>query len=402
MNILYCDCFSGISGDMFLSAMLDAGLPEQTLSSELKKLGLPEFRGINVQKVKKGALAATLMEFDLSETDNEHEHAQHGDHHHTRHLSEILEMIRVSALSAAVKETASTIFRLLGAAEARVHGIDIEEVHFHEVGAADSILDIVGAAVALEHFKIDQVFSSSLPIGSGTVRTQHGILPLPAPATLELLKQSAAKITASPATVELVTPTGAAILSALAKFEQPEMQLVRTGIGAGKRDLPWPNVLRLMFGEALTADEPFVEIETNIDDMNPQFYAPVMQHLFAAGALDVYFTPIQMKKNRPAVKLSVIAKKSDEEALSRLLMIETSTLGVRTTALGRHMGNRGIRKIMTPYGEVSIKVKILEGKVIQAHPEYEECAAIAENLHLPVARIYTEVEALALGLIDKE
>ena len=398
MSILYCDCFSGISGDMFLAAMLDAGLPGQTLSSELDKLRLPEFKGIKVSKVNKGALSATSLAFDLEEHDHAEEH--HG-HAHSRHLSEILALIASSGLSEQVKLTASKFFRSLGSAEAKVHGIYIEEVHFHEVGAADSILDLVGAAVALEYFNIGQVFSSPLPIGSGTVQTQHGTLPLPAPATLELLTMAGAKLTPSASSAEMVTPTGAAILAALAKFEQPEMQLTRTGMGAGKRDFAWPNVLRVMIGESTAEDEPFVEIETNIDDMNPQFYGPVMQHLFTAGALDVYFTPIQMKKNRPAVKLSVIARKSDEAVLSRIMMVETSTLGVRTTALGRHMGSREVRRMQTPYGEVAIKLKILEGKVIQAHPEYEDCARIAEDLHLPVAQIYAEVEALALSLIDR-
>ncbi len=292
MKILYCDCFSGISGDMFLAAMLDAGLTPQYLSAELKKLNLPEFKGVQVQAVMKGAMRASLLDFELNGSNNkhnngddhthdhlhsheehehihehphqhvhEHTHGHEHDHQHDlshphehahgahRHYSDIKSLITTSALSETVKEKSLLIFQRLAEAEARVHGMEVDDVAFHEVGAIDSILDIVGAAVALDYFKIEKLFASALPLGSGTVKTQHGLLPLPAPATLELLNLSGAKVIPSPAQKELITPTGAAILAALATFEQPGMQIKHLGIGAGRADLPWPNILRLVFGE---------------------------------------------------------------------------------------------------------------------------------------------------------
>jgi uncharacterized protein (TIGR00299 family) protein len=244
MNILYCDCFSGISGDMFLGALLDAGLPVEHLSEQFKLLNMPEFHGVTTEKVHKGALAATLLKLEIHEHQEEHGH--HHDHH--RHLGDIRSLIEASGLSESVQQTSLKIFQKLAEAEACVHGSSIEEVHFHEVGAVDSILDIVGAAIGLEYFNIQSVFSSALPLGTGQVVTQHGLLPLPAPATLELIRMAQAPVIASKATVELVTPTGAAILASLATFCQPEMRLEKVGIGAGRRDLEWPNVLRLMIG----------------------------------------------------------------------------------------------------------------------------------------------------------
>lgn len=416
MKILYCDCFSGISGDMFLSASIDAGLPVDYLTNELNKLGLPEFAGIKTGKVMKGTLSARRLEFDLGgaepahdhEHKHEHEHSHGEDHHahthehdhHHRHLSSILEMINNSALSPAVKQKACAVFQVLGEAEAKVHGIDIEEVAFHEVGAADSILDIVGAAVALDYFDIREVYASAIPLGCGTVETMHGLLPLPAPATLELLTRAKAKTIPSPATQELVTPTGAAILAAFAKFETPQMTLQATGLGAGGRDLPWPNVLRLMLGESLQRTEEHVEIETNIDDMNPQYYAPVMQHLFEAGALDVYLTPIYMKKNRPGIKLSVIAPAQEEAALAQIILKETSTLGVRCSGLRRYEANREFRKVQTAYGEIKIKLKILDGLVIRVAPEYEDCARAAECAKVSVDEVFQSAQLAARAFLS--
>jgi uncharacterized protein (TIGR00299 family) protein len=403
MKILYCDCFSGISGDMFLAAMVDAGLPEDYLFGQLSRLNLHEFKGIKTSKVLKGALMATLIEFDLAEYEHHHEHENESESHHgnARHLADILGLIDASALPTQVKQTASAIFQKLGIAEAKIHGTSLEEVHFHEVGAVDSILDIVGAAVALDYFHIDRIFASAIPLGTGTVQTQHGLLPIPAPATLELLTAAKARVIPSEATQELVTPTGAAILATLAEFEQPAMQLDNVGLGAGHRELPWPNVLRLIIGERVDSQATHVEIEANIDDMNPQFYASVMQHLFAQGAKDVYFTPIQMKKNRPAVKLSVIATVKDEAALAQVILRETSTMGVRVKELQRHEAIRETHKINTCYGEVSVKLKRLEGKVVQANPEYEDCLVLAERLHLPVAEVYREALCVASNFLTE-
>ncbi len=459
MTTLYCDCFSGISGDMFLGALLDAGLPVEHLAAQFGLLDLPEFHGVGARKVMKGALAATLLDLDIEEHthatstptstltitcmpvtpsiatamstptdtttsptatpalnhvhdhDHEHDHVHEHDHehdhtmtmsdhdhahsHHHRNLSVITDLIMASGLSDAVKQTSLKIFQKLAEAEAKVHGTSIDEVHFHEVGAVDSILDIVGAAVGLNYFGIDAVYASALPLGSGQVNTAHGLLPIPAPATAELIRMAQAPVAPSTATVELVTPTGAAILAALAEFRQPTMRVTATGIGAGRHEMPWPNVLRVMIGTADGAQETHIEIETNIDDMNPQVYGHVMARLFDAGALDVYTTPIVMKKNRPATKLSVIARKSDEDRLCDLLLRETSTLGVRVTAFHRHEAAREFRDVETPYGPVPVKLKILEGTVVQATPEFDVCGRLAEEHGVPVLQVIREAEALA-------
>ncbi|NLP11337.1 nickel pincer cofactor biosynthesis protein LarC [bacterium] len=246
MAILYCDCFSGISGDMFLGALIDASLPVEHLTNQFEQLHLHEFEGASVQKVHKGAIEATILKFDLHEDHDNHDYEDHHDHH--RHFSDIRDLIETSALSKRVKQTSLKIFQQLAEAEAKVHGTSVDEVHFHEVGAVDSILDIIGAAVGLEYFDVTAVYASALPLGTGQVYTQHGLLPLPAPATMELIRKVQAPVVPSKATVELVTPTGAAILAALAEFRQPEMKITHLGIGAGQRDLEWPNILRVMIG----------------------------------------------------------------------------------------------------------------------------------------------------------
>lgn len=390
MSLLYCDCFSGISGDMFLAGLVDAGLPADYLSEQLGRLGLPGFKSVTTGKVLKGAIQGTFLKFELDD-DSQDEHAGHHHHAHQRNLSDIISIISASDLPPTIHQISIDIFKKLAEAEAKVHGKSVEEVHFHEVGAVDSILDIVGAAIGLNFLDIQQVYSSALPLGSGQVHSQHGLLPLPAPATLELLRSVQAPLVPSPATKELVTPTGAAILSTLAKFEQPVMNLKAIGIGAGGYDLDWPNVLRLMIGENDPSFGLHIEIETNIDDMNPQFYGNIMARLFELGALDVYFTPIMMKKNRPATKLSVIARLEDEIKLTDLLLRETSTLGVRVKQMQRHEAGREIRNISTRFGEATIKLKIVEGQVIQISPEYDVCVKLANDQHMPVNQVYNEV-----------
>jgi uncharacterized protein (TIGR00299 family) protein len=399
MTVLYCDCFSGISGDMFLAALIDAGLPVPYLSEQLARLGLPGFKGVKAKKVLKGAVQATFLEFELEEEPEAGHSEAHHHHHHHRHLGDILELIAHSSLPEAVQQTARDIFMKLAEAEAGVHGTSIEEVHFHEVGAVDSILDIVGASIGIHYFKVGQVYASALPLGSGQVKTQHGLLPLPAPATLALLTAAHAPVVSSPATQELVTPTGAAILSTLARFEQPAMQLQAQGTGAGGRDLPWPNILRVFLGDETAAVGEHVEIETNIDDMNPQFYGHVLGRLFELGALDVYFTPITMKKNRPAIKLSVIARHEDELKLSNVLLRETSTLGVRVTPVRRHEADREFRKIATSLGEAVVKLKKMDGKIVQVSPEYDVCVRLADEHGLPVAQVYNMVLRAAGDLL---
>ncbi|HEX9012327.1 MAG TPA: nickel pincer cofactor biosynthesis protein LarC, partial [Anaerolineaceae bacterium] len=391
----YCDCPSGISGDMFLGALLDGGLPVEVLSAQLEKLHLPGFQGVSVSKVRRGAIQASLLNLAIADPDQDHE----DETHHHRHLAEILDLLAGSGLPEEVVRTAAAVFQKLAEAEAKVHGTSIEEVHFHEVGAVDSILDIAGAAAGLQAMGIQQVYASSLPLGSGSVRTQHGILPLPAPATLELLRAAHAPVVPSPAEVELVTPTGAAILSALARFEQPAMTIQAVGIGAGRRDLEWPNVLRVVIGEVEAVPGQHVELETNLDDMNPQILGFVMSRLFEAGALDVFFTPIQMKKTRPATRLSVIARREDEPALANILLRETSTLGVRVHPIYRYEAARETRRIATRYGEAVVKLKIVDGEILQANPEYEDCVRLAEASRRPIMEIYAEISEQARHIL---
>jgi pyridinium-3,5-bisthiocarboxylic acid mononucleotide nickel chelatase len=409
MKLAYCDCFSGISGDMFLGALLDAGLPIEHLREQIGRLHLDEDIHLTLEETHKGALRAALFDVHVHEHEDghapvhEHGHAHEKHaHSHNRHWSDIRELIERSDLTERVKATTSAIFQRLAEAEARVHGTSVDEVHFHEVGAVDSIVDIAGAAVGLEYLGIERLYASALPLGSGKVNTQHGLLPVPAPATLELLRAANAPVVPSPAQVELVTPTGAAILATLATFEQPAMRISGTGIGAGRRDMAWPNVLRLIVGTAETGvSQPIVMLETNIDDMSGQVFGHVMGRLFAAGALDVFFTPIQMKKNRPATMLSVIARKSDEPALARLLLEETSTLGLRVIPVQRYEAQREMRIVLTEFGEVPVKLKLLDGRAIQAGPEYDVCARLATEHSVPLMRV-VQAAILAAQQLQQE
>ncbi len=395
MKIAYCDCFSGISGDMFLGALLDAGLGLEYLSTQLEGLGLGDAFRLEKAEVRKGALRATQARVLLKELA-----PGQGEE---RHLSEILALIEAGRLSARVKADSRAIFTRLAEAEARVHGQPIEKVHFHEVGALDLIVDIVGAAIGLEALGIEALYASPLPLGGGQVQTRHGLLPLPAPATLELLASAHAPTRPSSAQVELVTPTGAALLATLAKFEQPALTLQKVGQGAGGLELPWPNVLRLILGTTEErTDGGLALLETNLDDMNPQFYAPVMEKLFTAGALDVYLTPIYMKKNRPATMLSVIARAPDEAALANLILRETSTLGLRVQPILRYEAERAFKRVPTPYGEVQVKLKLLEGRVEMAVPEYEDCLRLAKEHDLPLAQVYAAAQQAAAPLLGRE
>jgi uncharacterized protein (TIGR00299 family) protein len=388
MRIAYADCFSGVSGDMFLAAMLDAGLPLETLRDGVGALGLPEKVELRLLEERKGGLRAASLEVVVPD----------GQEH--RRLPDILDIVSGSRLSDRAKEAATRVITLLADAEARVHGETVEQVELHEVGALDSIVDVVGAAIGLEALGIEWLYASPLPYGSGTVETRHGLLPLPAPATLELLRAAHAPLTPSPADAELVTPTGAAILAALATFERPDLTVESVGVGAGTRDLPWPNVMRLIVGQAAAADTDapteMVQLETNIDDMNPQFYGHVMDKLFAAGARDVFFTPIQMKKNRPGTLLGVVALRRDEVALAELILRETTTLGLRVQPVTRYEATREFREIETAYGVLRLKLKLIGGKVIQSAPEYEDCVRLANEQGVSLAEVYRAVnEVLA-------
>jgi pyridinium-3,5-bisthiocarboxylic acid mononucleotide nickel chelatase len=288
-----------------------------------------------------------------------------------------------------VIEHSLAIFQRLAEAEARVHGVPVQQVHFHEVGAVDAIVDICGAAFGLYQLGIEKLYASALPLGTGQVESAHGELPLPAPATLELLASAKAPTYPRQTDMELVTPTGAAILTALAEFSRPEMVLDRIGTGAGERELAWPNVLRLWVGEAEGRENSSLcLIETNIDDMNPEFYGHILGRLFEAGALDVYLTPIHMKKNRPGTKLSVIARQHDEPELARLLLLETSTFGVRVQPLYRYEAGRSMVSVSTIYGEIPVKLKIVDGETISAAPEYDVCSRLALQHKVPLMVVF--------------
>lgn len=381
MKILYCDCFSGISGDMFLSALIDAGYPLQNLRETYRLLKIPEYRDTTFQKVMKGAIQAVQIHLDFSP-----------ESYHHRRYADIRSFLIESELLRSVKEKSLAIFGKIAAAESSVHGIPVEEVHFHEVGAVDSILDIVGAAAALDFLGIDKVFSSPLPFGSGQINTQHGLLPNPAPATAWLIRDMKAVVYPSDIRAELVTPTGAAILAAFASFSKPVMTVTALGTGAGIKELDQPNVLRVFIGESSEKNDKYSEIETNLDDMTPELLGSVMNRLFEAGALDVTFTPIQMKKNRPGIKLSVITKAEDEEALSRMILIQTTTLGVRVTSIHRYEADRHETIVETEFGPVKAKNKLLDGRVISVHPEYEECERISRELNLPVLEVANRIQ----------
>jgi hypothetical protein len=296
-----------------------------------------------------------------------------------------------------VQEYSLKIFELLAIVEGNVHGVAPEEVHFHEVGATDSILDIVGICTALDYFQIDEVYSSSLPWSEGTVNTQHGPMPVPAPATMALLQACNAQMRPFSATLELITPTGAAFLAAFAKFEKPAMTLGRQGSGAGSKDTPWPNILRVMMGESLSGNNiEHIVIETNIDDMNPEWYGHLMERCFAAGALDVAYEPIFMKKNRPATKITVIANRLQEAQLAKLLLQESTTFGVRVYPIRRYEAERDFLNIHTEWGNVRVKRKWQDGKVIQLAPEYEDCHRIALEHQIPLSEVIQKV-ILATG-----
>jgi len=380
MKILYCDCFSGISGDMFLSSMIDAGYPLDKLQETFNSLQIPEYKQVTFQKVMKGVIQAGQIHLDFS-----------AESHHHRHYSDIRTFLINSALPQSVKEKSLRIFQKIAEAESSVHGVAIEEVHFHEVGAVDSILDIVGAAAALDYFGIEKIYASPLPLGSGEILTQHGLLPNPAPATAWLIRDMKASVIPSNIQSELITPTGAAILAAFASFEKPEMAISAMGNGAGTKNFEHPNILRVFIGEKIGTSNNYSEIEANLDDMTPELLGSVMNRLFDAGALDVTFSSIQMKKNRPGTKLTVIVKAEDEKEISHLILMHTTTLGVRITNIHRYEADREIIQVNSEFGIIRAKKKIIDGKAVSIHPEYEDCERISREHNLPILEIYCRI-----------
>lgn len=404
MRVAYFDCFSGISGDMTLGALIDAGADFDELKRELKKLDIHEYE-LTAQKVTKRGIAATEVTITIS---TEHyasphhtEEDSHSKEHHGRSYADIKHLIESSRLADRVKERALAIFRRLGEAEAKIHNVDLESIHFHEIGSLDAIVDVVGTSVCLELLGIEKIYSSPMPTFYGTVEIAHGMFPLPAPATAEILRNVPWRDLGVEG--ELVTPTGAAIVAALAEGfgAMPSMNIQSVGYGSGKKDFGIPNVLRVMVGsraeyafnsekECRTKDnipsecEQVAVIETNIDDMSPQLYEVVMEQLLAAGALDVYLAPIQMKKSRPAILLSVICAPADVGRLSEILFRETYTIGVRIDMRDRICLPRENLTVETDYGPINVKVARLGNKVINVQPEYENCKTAALNYQVPV------------------
>jgi hypothetical protein len=384
MKIAYFDCFSGISGDMVLGALVDAGCEVAQIESHLRQLPLSGWK-IAAGKVERHGLRATQVTVEFRES------------HHHRSLSHILELLKQAALPPRVVERASAVFRRLAEAEARVHGLPIESVHFHEVGAVDAIIDIAGTSTGLELLGVEEIACSALNVGCGRVKTQHGILPVPAPATADLLR--GVPTYSNGIEHELVTPTGAAIVTTLAtRFgAQPAMTVGVIGHGAGSADLvEQPNVLRVFVGEAAeqrigeSKNEFVVVLETNLDDMNPQIYGYFAGCALAAGALDVFSTPVQMKKNRPGQQVTVICEPASEERLTDLIFRETTTLGVRRTMAARRTLKRELITVETPLGPIRMKVARLNGRILNAAPEYEDCQRVARERGVPLKQVLAE------------
>jgi uncharacterized protein (TIGR00299 family) protein len=446
MRIAYLDCFSGISGDMFLGALVDAGVPPRVLEDTVAALNIGA--RLEIERVNRSGITATKVdvwageEKDRPREEHEHHHDhgghEHGHghehahaqpdvpagtpalparagapaphehehkHEHGRGLKEIKEIICKAALKESAKQTAIAIFEALGAAEAKIHDVDIEKIHFHEVGAVDAMVDIVCAAVGAEALGVEEIICSPLNVGGGTVNCAHGTFPVPAPATVELLK--GAPVYSSGLQAELVTPTGAAIVKTLAsRFAAfPEMKIEKTGYGAGSRDFPGhANVLRLTIGEALpelaakTSQETVTVLEANLDDLNPQVFGYVMDRLLEAQALDVFGMSVQMKKNRPGTLLTVLCKPEDAQKLTQIIFAETTTLGVRRREEKRQVLARKWVSVPTQWGEVRMKIASMNGTVTNYAPEYEDCRRIAQERRVPLKRVLNEAMEAYLRL----
>jgi pyridinium-3,5-bisthiocarboxylic acid mononucleotide nickel chelatase len=379
MKVLYFDCFAGIAGDMTVAALLELGLPIETLRESLAALPISGYE-ITSSKVERHGVAGTSFRVTLLQEDQPH-----------RHYSGIARMIDEAPLKPRVKELAQRIFKRLAEAESTVHGVPMERVHFHEVGAIDSIVDIVGTAIGLDYLGIERIYGSPLPFGRGFIHTAHGKLPVPAPATAQLMQ--GIPLAGDIGEGERVTPTGAAILAALAEGfgVPPAMKPQRIGYGAGEKDFAEvPNLLRLVLGEAAEAErgEEVLVIETHVDDMAPEIFGFVMERLLQAGALDVAFTPLQMKKNRPATGLTVVARKEDLESLSGIILAESTAIGLRYYPVRRITLARSIEKRETSLGPVTVKV-LENGRVT---PEFDSCREIALAKGLPLLEVYRLVE----------
>jgi uncharacterized protein (TIGR00299 family) protein len=433
MRIAYLECFSGMSGDMFLGALIDAGVPPRVLEKTVAALGVGA--RLEISQVVRSGISATKVDVwvdgekdvpreeywaqqDVAQAtaNAHHDHGHHHEHQHAseqevsrkvapaphehphgRGLSEIRDIIGKAAIGASAQKTAIAIFEALGAAEAKIHATSIEKIHFHEVGAADAMVDIVCAAVGAEVLAVDQIICSPLNVGGGMVKCAHGTFPVPAPATVELLKD--APVYSSGVQAELVTPTGAAIVKILAKrfAAFPEMKIEKSGYGAGTREFPGhPNVVRLTIGEAAsvlaakTASETVTVLEANLDDLNPQVFGYVMDRLLEEGALDAFGIPVQMKKNRPGMLLSALCKPEDASKLTQLIFTETTTLGVRRRDEVRQILARRWENVCTQWGDIRIKIASMNGTVTNYAPEYEDCRRIAAEHRVPLKTVMQE------------
>ena len=398
MRIAYFDCFSGISGDMFVAALLDAGLKIEILEKELNKLNLSGYH-LEVNKLLKKGISASQFKVKIQEKGVE------------RRFKDILNILEESKLDQEIKNEVKKIFFKIAEAESKIHQEEIEKIHFHEIGGLDSIMDISSAVIGIKALEIKEIYSSPLPLGKGFVKCAHGILPLPAPATLELLKNIPTY--GGGMESEMVTPTGAAIISTLTKDfgERPLMKIEKIGYGAGEREFSIPNLLRVSIGEKILSDRDLMDgyvhdeallIETNIDDMNPEFYDYIMDKLFSQGALDVFLTPIQMKKNRPAQMFSIIVYEQNLKEILEVLFSESTTLGVRIKEVKRLKLTQANFIAETKYGKIKVKVGIFKEDIKTIAPEYQDCQKIAQQYQVPLKEIYEEAKKVAYDRMKKQ
>lgn len=388
MKILYYDCFAGISGDMNLGALIDLGVDIDYLTSELKKLNIEGFH-LEVKKDQRRGISGTKADVIIENQDNE-------KHRHLRHVEEI---VNGSTLPDKVKINALKIFDLIAVAEAKIHNISKERVHFHEVGALDSIADIVGAAICLDYLKVDKVMSSSIQLGGGTVKCAHGIMPVPAPATAEIVMNI--PVRTGLVNHEATTPTGAAILVATVDefTDKIDFQITKSAYGIGNRDSEVPNVLRVYLGEDNenvkdVSTEKAIVLESNIDDMNPEHYDFILEQLFKAGASDAWLVPMIMKKSRPGVTLSVLCKEELVDKIKEILFIHSTSIGIREFGVEKNMLRREESTVETIYGPVRIKQSFFNGKMVRSKPEFEDCKKLAEKNQVTVSEIEKAVNNL--------
>lgn len=378
----YIDIISGISGDMFLASLIDAGLSFNKLKEELGKLKI-EF-DIEVEK-KRDVIEGTNL-YIFSEDKKQ------------RNLSDILKLIEESDIDLDIKEKAKEIFIKLGKAEAKIHGIGIDEIHFHELGAVDTIVDIVGSLIGIKEMGIEKLYSSPVLLGRGKVKCEHGVLPVPAPAVLELLKDKPVVFSSVP--TEITTPTGAVLVS-MAEFSYPEMIVKKIGYGMGKKKLDFPNVLRLVIGKENGKNGLYI-VETNIDDMNPEIYPHIIDRLMDAGAMDVFITPLIMKKGRTGILIKVLSTHEKIEDIKKVIFEETTTFGIRYYKVKREILEREFLRVKTEYGEVNVKIGYYNGSVVSISPEYEDCRKIAIENGIPLKKIYSEAKEKARKIIENK